>query len=342
MARKKAQPSPAALNYNLSLDMGNAYSNIQTDGGVAIDYRSIMAPLSTANKIAEWPVEDVACFEGEWWVVGDRAYTLAPKAIQENPTVNRYISPWYKRLFAFALHKTLYRGVGGEIFYPRVISSIPAELFKDADETQAIKNNLIGSYEIGNTWGGSIMVEVLPKRLVLIPEGVGTFFGLVFGGGNNTQFTSGTWMIADAGYLTLDAVMLRDGDYIADAAKSDEKTGLSVVADTLRTFVFQRTRVRLTNHEIDTAMQCDTVVANTKSVNVKQAREDALLSLGKRASLLLEQWAAGQNLSGIIFTGGGAEHLHPYILSNNLPPLMLAARPRRANVEGAYSYLVSD
>lgn len=348
MTRKK-QPEPATVQTNpandadnISLDMGNAYTNVQSDGAIALDYRSIMAPLSTSNRLGDLPVENVINYEGQLWAVGDACYTLAPNAIQENPTVNRYTSAWYKRLFAFALHKTLYKRAGQEIFYPRIISSVPAELFRNQDETAAIAANLCGHYEIGNTFGGQIIVDVLPRRLVLIPEGVGTYFGLVFGGGNNAQYKTGTWMIADSGYLTLDTVMLRDGEYIADASRSDERTGLSSVADKLRDFVFTRSRTRLDRASIDNAMQCATITVNTNVINVEQARTDALIELGKRASLLLEQWSAGHNLSGIIFTGGGAEYLFQHITSSMLPPLTLAARPRRANVEGAYTYIVSD
>lgn len=337
-----AEPSLAAVNDNISLDLGNAYSNLRGDNELVLDWRSIMAPLSGANKLRDWPVEDVIQYEGQWWVVGDKSYTLAPDAIQENPTVNRYISEWYRRLFAFALHKAFNKRVGQEIVYPRVIASIPAGLFKNPDEAEAVKNNLTGDYQIGNVYGGTLHVSVMPQKLLLIPEGVGTYFGFVFGPGNNTLYQSGTWMIADIGYLTLDAIMLRDGEYMPDAARSDEKTGMSYVAGNLQEFVFSKGRVRLDRPSIDKAMECDVITVNQKALNIAQHRTDSLEALGKRASMLLEQWAAGQNLSGIILTGGGAEHLHSYIQSNMLPTITLAPYPRRANVDGAYLYIVSE
>jgi hypothetical protein len=335
-------PDPVITFDNLSLDLGNAYCNLAGDNGLSLDLRSIMAPLSEANKLGDWPIEDVIRFNGQWWVVGDRSYTLAPDAIQEHPTVNRYVSEWYKRLFAFALHKAFYKRVGSGIIYPRIISSVPAQLFKNQAETAAIKDNLAGEYEISNVYGGTLYVTVMPRQIVLIPEGIGTYFGFVFSPGNNSQYQTGTWLIADSGYLTLDSVMVRDGEYMPDAARSDEKTGISIVAEALRDMVFTKTRVRLDRAAIDKALECDTITVNQKIHPIAETKTKLLEQVGQRAVLLLEQWSAGQNLSGILLTGGGAKFLYPYLSSASLPPVMLSNNPRRANVEGAYLYLADS
>lgn len=325
----------------LSLDLGNAYSNAQGDNGLALDWRSIQAPLSASNKIADWPIADVIEFNGQWWAVGDPCYTLAPDNIQENPTTNRYISEWYKRLFAFALHKAFYKRVGEGVLYPRIITSIPASLFKSQDETAAVKANLVGDYEIGNVFRGDLIINVSPLHVVIVPEGIGTYFQYVFGAGNNSAYQAGTWMIADGGYLTLDCVMVRGGDYIADAAQSDERAGMSIVAAELKEYIRSKTRASLDRAEIDKAMECDTITANGKTVNIVQARTDMIERVAQRATLKLEEWAAGKNLSGILLTGGGAKYLHPHIVSNNLPPISLVPNARRSNVNGAYLYAVN-
>lgn len=345
MAKRQSRAAPAPVpelpTNNLSLDLGNAYSKIQGDNGLALDYRSIMAPLSQSNKLGDWPVQDVIQFEGAWWVIGDRAYTLAPGAIQEHPTVGRYTSPWYRRLFAFALHKAFYKQVGNGVLYPRIISSVPAELFKSQDETDAIKANVCGDYQIGNVYGGELHVTVFPRQVVLIPEGIGTYFGFVFGPGNNSRFLTGTWMIADAGYLTFDTVAVRDQEYMPDQAHSDEHCGISVVAESLRSAVFTKTHVRLDRAAIDRALECNDIDVSGRMVPIGETKAAQLQNLGQRAALLLEQWAAGMNLSGILLCGGGAPYLHEHIQSATLPPIILAANPRRSNVEGGYAYITS-
>lgn len=350
--KKNAQPAtPAALVTddaitfeNLSLDLGNAFSNIRGDNGFTDDFRSVLAPLSNANSIddPESNIRDVFTINGKTYVGGEKVYTLAPDAVEDNPTVNRYVSDWYKRLFAYALHRAFRKRVGRGIVYPRIISSVPAQLFKNGAEVDTIKANLCGDYQIGNVMGGELIVSVLPQKTIIIPEGVGTFFGYVFGAGRNPQFERGTYMIADSGYLTLDCVVLRDGEYMPDRAYSDALTGISRVAEAVKARVFSEARVDLSAAELDTALSCDTVTANGKIVQIAETKQKVLTELGARASLMLERWASGLNLSGVVFTGGGAPYLHPYIQTDKIPAPIMPTNTRRSNVEGAYLYLTDE
>jgi hypothetical protein len=346
MAKKTAQPSvkaPPSLKetpHYLACDLGNAYSNIRSDNGVAADWRSIQAPLTTNTRLAELPINHVIKYEDEWWATGELCYTLAPESLDENLNLNRYTTPWYRRLFAFALHKAFYKSVGVEVVYPHVISSIPAGPFKSPATVKAVENSLKGDYEIGNVHGGTLYVSV--PKVTVIPEGIGTYFGYIFGPGNNKQFESGTWMIADFGYLTLDAVFVRDGEYIADLAKSDSLTGMSMVAEPIKDSILSETGVELDRAQIDKAMECDVIEVNSRPKNISLIRESTLSQLGKRAASLLEQWSRRANLNGIIATGGGAKYIYPHIISDVLPPMMLAQDPRRANVDGAYLYITAE
>lgn len=335
----KVQPHEETYRY-MACDLGNAYSNIKSDNGVAVDWRSITAPLSKSTRLADWPIDHVVKYKDEWWAAGEICYTLAPGTIEENLNMNRYVSEWYKRLFAFALHKAFYKLAGHEVIYPRVISSIPAVLFKMQDQVKKVQENLIGDYEIGNVFGGTLMVTV--PKVILLPEGIGTYFGYLFGPGNNSQYQAGTWMIADFGYLTLDAVFVQDGEYIADMAKSDSQTGMSTVAEQIQEFVYSKTGVELDRAQADKAMECDIIEVNTKKINISVVRETALARLGKRATQFIEEWSRRANLSGVIITGGGAKYAYSHIASDVLPPLSQASNPRRANADGAYLYITTE
>lgn len=322
----------------LSLDLGNAYVNLRTDEGVTDDWRSIMAPLSDANRLGTWPLSDVMNYEGRWWATGEKCYTLAQDTIEEKVHLARYISPWYRRLFAFALHRAFWQLVGTEIVYPKVISSIPAKLFKNRVEAERIKKNLLGQYRIGNSKGGTLHLNITTDNLTIIPEGIGTYFGYVFGT-NERQYENGSWMVADFGYLTLDTVMVRDGDYIPDAAQSDSQTGISIASSAVLDALYSRTHADLDRAYIDENLTEDSITVNGRAYPIADTRDEAFGQIADRATGLLEQWAARQNLSGCILTGGGAEYVAPYIKSEHLPPIVVASDPRRANVDGAYLYI---
>lgn len=349
---KKSGSNPVAVqdlptpNDNLAIDLGNAYSNLRGDNGLALDYRSIMAPLGSAARVGKWGEDDyqsVIGLGGSWYVTGDRCYTLAPDGIEEYPTVNRYTSTWYRVLFASALHRAFAARISEGVIYPRLIASIPAALFRNQAEVDKVRANLIGDYRIENVTGSALNVSIQDRKIVVIPEGIGTYFTFAFGGGHNAQFLSGTWAIVDSGYLTLDAVFVRDGDYMPELSRSDEKTGISIVSEKIREGAFNQTRTRLDRATIDRALECDILTVNQQTINLKDYKEKNFAALANRAARLIESWAAGLNLQGIILTGGGASYLYPHLESGEaLPKIYLAQNPRRANVEGSYLYLTSE
>ena len=123
--------APSPLKFDLAVDLGNSGTKIRATNNQSIAFRSILGHLSNANQMGKWPVKDVMFFEGRWWVAGEAAYTYAPQGIQENTTVARYTSSWYRTLFAFSLHKALHTYAGQGEIHPRIISSLPAEIYKD-------------------------------------------------------------------------------------------------------------------------------------------------------------------------------------------------------------------
>lgn len=335
VAKKKVETG----EHFLSLDLGNAYANLRTDGDQIDDWRSIMAPLTDANRLGAFPENDVMRYEDRWWATGQSCYTLGQETIEERSHLARYISPWYRRLFAFALHRAFRQHIGKEILYPHVISSIPARLFKNKREADQIKLNLVGQYELGNTSGGTLHVNIPADRLVVIPEGIGTYFGFAFG--SNRQYDSGTWMIADFGYLTLDTVMVRDGDYIADAAQSDSQTGISTVSQAVTDYLYSETHIMLDRAAVDEQIGKDCIPVNGKARDISEVRNAALQEMANRATGLLEGWSSRHNLSGLILSGGGAPYIAPFINSDHLPPVTIARLPRRTNVDGAYQYITA-
>lgn len=333
------QPAQSGIiNADLALDLGNGIVNAEGDE-ISFDERAILAPLSDASAIGGLPMESVFQFRGRWWVLGEMCYTLAPSAIEDRVMDDRYTDDWYKTLLVGALHRAFHsRAAQNAVIAPRILSSIPAMLYKDKVIAEQVRAHLAGVYDIGNILNGTLRVDA--TKIMIIPEGIGSHWMNIYGGGSNeARYTSGVWMYCDQGFMSLDSVKVKDGAYQPTEARSDTMTGAVSVAQEVADFVRRETGVTLHQSEVDQLMRCDTFEVNDTPLNVVEVREAAYVMLAERATNLIEGWARGQNLKGVILTGGGAEKLHRYFNSKRLPRPILQPHAPRANVEGAYMHL---
>lgn len=341
-----APESPIGIiEADLSLDMGNAMTNMEGDhGSENEDFRSILAPLSDANRLDNLPVESVFKYNGTTWVMGDACYTLAPDAIEENVTEERYLTEWYKTLFAAALHRQYYKlAAERTIIKPRIISSIPAMLFKGKVVAEKVQKHLAGTYTVGNIYGGEICVEAIPSRLKIVPEGIGTYWSYLFSDNKAEAeiYSNGTWMFCDFGYLSLDMNIVRDGNFLADDADSDTHVGMSLVANAVQAHILAETGKTLLPADIDHEIKCNSRDVNGRPIIIRGVRDQTLSSIGRRASVSIAKRSRGKNFRGVVITGGGAEYIPPYLDIKQLPPYIVASGYRRRNVIGGYRYIKS-
>lgn len=332
-------PAPTPMQA-VALDLGNAYCVLTASGGITATWRSVQGRISDAKRLKDLPFEDVLKFGETWYVFGEKAYTYAPRNLEDYPAKNRYTSPWYKRLFTYALHRAYgLRVPTDETMSPRVILSVPASLYSNEPIVQNIRRNLIGSHEIHTTFDTCLKVEIVPDDLVVIPEGAGSFIAAasVEGGG---ALNHGLWFVLDVGYLTTDLIVFRDGEYVPDFAMSDDAAGISEVAKTVARHVAGVTGVDLDPVDIDPQLQCESIIVNSLTVPIKEVRDMGLMALGERIGRLVLQASAGQNVTGVLLTGGGTDHVRNYIAAAGLPTITRTANPRRDNVDGAFKMLV--
>ena len=324
----------------ISLDMGNAYSNLQADGGISADWRSIQGVVSENSRIGDLPFDTVINYDGAWRAYGELAPTYTNR-IEDYPTTERYTSRFYKRLFAYALHRAYGLRVQESPFYPKVIVSIPAKEYANNDRVQQVKANLSGAYLIENTQGATLQVEIMTDKLTIIPEGAGTFFYQLKAAdvGGASVVASGLWYVLDLGYLTADVLAFKDSDYMPDNASSRTNLGMRVIAERIAKYVRGKNGPDLDPSDYDRELQCDSISRNGHQYAIAETRNQALADVGERITRFLTQEASGQNLAGVLLTGGGAELLRPYISAPGLPAIILVQHPRRANVEGAYKLL---
>lgn len=336
----KRTAKQASTIAHISVDLGNAYSNLMADNAIAADWRSIQGLVSDNNRINELPFDSVIKFNNRWYVFGDATRTLSAN-VEDFPTTERYTSAWYKRLFAYALHRAYGLRLSESPFYPKVVASVPAREFANEKRVEKIKANLAGGYVIGNVAGGTLQVDVTADNLTIIPEGAGTYFYMLDKGDTNgrTLYASGLWAVLDIGFLTADIVAFRNGDYMPDISTSDPRLGIRFVADKVARFVRGEGGPDLDPSEFDEMLMCDSIVLNGSTYTIKETREKALNELGEGIGRLLQKEFSNSNVGGIMLTGGGGGYLTNRIKANNLPGIVLVPDPRRANVEGGFKLL---
>lgn len=338
---RKSKPAvleapPLVTLRSISLDLGNAYCNLVADGPVVSDWRSVQGRVSDSRGLKELPFDDVIRLNDVWYVFGEAAYTYAPRSLEDFPATNRYTSIWYKRLFAFALHRAYGLRLAEGPFYPDVVLSIPASQYSNDAIVERVRDNLVGPYYLGTTKGTATQAEINPDALHIIPEGAGSFLAAAAA---NKALERGLWFVLDVGYLTSDIVAFVHGDYAPDLAVSDPAAGMSYVARHVARFIAGETGVDLRPADIDPQLHCPSIEVNKQQIDIQTAKAEALANLGERIARFVTQAAAGQNLSGLLLTGGGAELLRDVIQIPGLPPIIVAPNPRRANVEGAFQLI---
>lgn len=337
MVKKKLPEPMVGQKAKISIDLGNAGWKIHADGGITADGRSVIGRVSSANQMRNLPFDSALKIDGVWYVFGDDAFSFAAQSIEDFPTKDRYISDWYQRLFAFALFKAYGLRLGEGVFYPKVISSVPASEFKIKQRVDQIKDRLMGVYELETTQGTCLRVVVKPDSIVLIPEGAGSYYRVLSEDENNSRYAAGIWPVLDIGYLTGDIVIFRDGNYIADRSASDTAVGIRHIAEAVAQHVYANGGPDQDPREYDKYLNCDNIQVSGMPYSIKEVRDQKVGELSERINRFLKKATTGLNVSGVIVTGGGAER---YVDHIHIPfPKVKAPDPRRANVDGAFLML---
>jgi hypothetical protein len=339
----KATELRAATNIGaISTDLGNGYCNIEADGGISSDWRSVQGIASENNRMSDLPFDSAIHFDGAWRVFGEAAATHT-NTIEEFATTGRYVSDWYKRMFAFGLHRAYGLRVGESPFYPKVIASVPAQQYANNDRVDQIRSNLVGVYCIGDTQGNQLQVEVTGQNLIIIPEGAGTYYYMIKKGDQQgkSSYGSGVWAVLDIGYLTSDVVMFRKGDYMEDKAASEASLGMRGISTKIAKYIHGKGGPDLRPDHYDIQLGCDSVRVSGTNYDISVVRDRAVAALGEQLGRFIERTTDNENLDGILLTGGGAERLAPHIKIDSLrkPYMQVVPNARRANVLGAYLML---
>ncbi len=320
------------------MDLGNGFSKMLCSGQQdPIRWRSVQGHVGRKTRMNQLPHDWTIKWRGNYYVFGDRAYTECPDTMEDFPTTDRYTSDWYKRMFAFALHKAyglhVSQGADDPPYAPEIVASVPAKEYANPARLEAIKENLYGLYQIETVLGTATEIEVSDANLTLLPEGAGSFLFMAAQGNNALE--KGLWAVLDLGYLTGDVVFFKDGVYVADSSDSDDKLGMINVSQRVAESIRGQGGPSLSAAEIDPVVNQPFIEVSGTPYSISDTYHESMYELGRRAASFLQRKCVGKNISGILLTGGNVANQAPFIASPKLPQPVVCMDGENGNIRGA-------
>lgn len=325
-------------------DIGNIRSKIFSDyihdgrpGGEVIN--SVCAPLSSnTGENHPYRTEAIRLDEdSEYWVYGSRLPTLADTSRMASYTnETRYWSEWYRRFIALSLMWGAFaQDYTREPQAPRVLLSIPAGVYTDADKLAKVKDNLYGKNGVHTVWTVGDKGKEIPYRFVLDPskdgnvviraEGAGSYLRalvaeldyaehqtLVNGLPPTTSFASQRVLVLAWGWLTLSIIGYDCGTPIKGLGKSNPYVGMSSMG------------LRLLSHignpfGVTPAQLNDWLVSPGDTISVNGKKYSGMVELRRQLARDLANeginWAMSQktatqlDFDALLVTGGTGEFL---------------------------------
>lgn len=332
---KKVKSSILSGKSLFAFDLGNGYCKVKSVE-TAAEYPSIYGVLSRRNTLVNLNDYLIIEFNDTRYVFGDDVRLLCDTEPTALTSRIRYTSDRYRLLFASALMKTFGHQVGQEIIYPRGVISIPVGEF-NIQKDKEVRELLQGEYAIHNLSGGTLYVHLNPQDLIIIPEGLGTFWLEAFApdGSMYERYAQGGAAVVDIGYYTTDVVLMQNGIYVVGGAQSAD-IGMGNVAEAVLEELRRQGAYGLDVWEVDKHLHEERIEINGRDYPLTPIVEKELMTLTERVQNFVKTTLRGKNVRTVILGGGGGSLVEPYLKDEWL----LSVSPRRGNVEGAFEFLL--
>ncbi|MHB8629948.1 MAG: ParM/StbA family protein [Aggregatilineales bacterium] len=322
----------------MCFDLGNGFAKmlalLDTGPLGPIRWRSVQGRTGKKTRLHQLPPDWTIKWRGTFYVFGERAYTECSDSLEDFPTTDRYVSEWYKRMFAFGLYKAYGLRVVDHPgpYKPDIVASVPAKEFANEGRLNAIIENLCGDYQIETVLNTQLEIEVTEENLTVIPEGVGSFLYMTK---RRADLERGRWGVFDAGYLTGDWCEFLDGTYVADSSDSDDHLGMITVSQRLADYIRGLGGPSVTAAYIDEFVNQECITINAIPYDVRDAYHEAMSELGSRIARFIERKGAGKNFAGILLTGGNMRRQAEHITLPRLPKPLVCDEPENGNLLGS-------
>lgn len=318
-----------------SFDMGNANSKVAT-ADLKDEFRSILGRLSRARRfnVDKLPV---FIYEGQAYVYSDAGRDYMDNEPISFNDMTRYTDVRYRRLFVAALWHSFNHLATDGVLYPIIVSSIPASLYAGNDQVEAVKANLTGPYEIDGLDGRTLHCVVHPNNLLIIPEGVGSYFQALY---LDKRIAVSEAAILDVGFYTTDLIFHNKGVYIAGSARST-KHGVRQVAESVHRHLQAADDFQGDVPTVDNALESGSIQIANRCVNVTEQRDLAYAELADEIIAFYLANRGSRQPATVLLSGGGATGVFRALPEKLLNEgwRVVSGDPRRANVDGAFQFL---
>lgn len=227
-----------------SIDAGNGGAEGLSNCGDLISFEPVIAPLSDKRAIADTDKQPRFSLvqDGQTLVFGvdDVTNYGKPEMARRLNSAERYTSPDYFRLLD-VLFINIFKSMAGvpEYISPTGVICVPVSIFQNKAVTDEITASLLGKREITDMDGRTLLLDIYPKKLLVLPEGVGAMTHYAYDRTLRQRGDlSGLTLIIDIGYETTDCIVFDGLRPIRETATSFSRTGMGVIvqqiADALR------------------------------------------------------------------------------------------------------------
>lgn len=326
------------MKYLGGYDFGNG--NIKSVSNVAnepIIFSSIIGRLSNYSSLelgSDDKLKNLSIIEGgEEYAVGDMA--LKNSAIRNHDiTGDKYLSRNSELLFHTAISLTSEKAysVGGVVIgLPIYKMNIAKDVQKQYQGRQfGAKLGYFGDYEAKTK-----IVQL--ENVLVVAQPHGTLFNLILDGKGqmtNKELASSGIGIFDIGYKTNDGVVFKSLDPVGRLT-INSKNGMHIAFGEIASNIAQKFNgLEVQTYEVPEIIRTGKVKGN----DVRNIINESFYNLAVNIiNEIKTKWEDAWEIDNIVFTGGGAELLKPY-LTQSFRYAIFPDNPQTSNVEGFLKY----
>jgi hypothetical protein len=353
---------PSALKVVLPMlyafDAGNGLcKGLSGETQKLVEFEPVVAPMTDQRALiaqAENPTYSLIS-KGRAEVFGiDDVFAHGKRtAIRRFNSQERYTSPdYYHMIDLLFLHCFPTYWKNTTPIRPTGVINLPIGVYNNPPVVDEIRDHLIGSRTLEDAAGNTLMIEVMPDRLLIVPESYGALMHYAYDESNLRRREdvdmSGSTLVVDIGYETTDMSLFEGLHYQRDRTESEQRAGMGVISRALQTYI--RKGIRNADvSRIDRAMQkiAGLPAGQQKEiepipgirVDVTDVYDETIADLAPRiAQEVLTRFP--EAVSRVLLAGGGAYHLKEALVEHLAPvEVVVVPDPELANVLGGFTML---
>lgn len=193
--------------------------------------------------------------------------------------------------------------------------------------------------------------KTVPKRLrvdyvKVVSQGEGAFYDLILDRKGdlierNVGLVNGLVMVVDVGYRTTDIVTMENGRYVETLSDQLNK-GVNQIHQEILRLIMERYGIKKELKDLDAYVRTGTLYHNTREYDINQIITAAAVPFAEDIVESLHTVSNDQlgGVNRVVFTGGGAELIHPYVIPmlRDIVETLMLDDSEFCNANGYYKY----